>query len=356
MQQPTIIPLVTTTALSNSRQTKLRVLSFSFFFIKPISQLLTATFSLSLSFHGVLHQLIVKRRQLSLLLFLEVQEKTTTTTTTSAATATGDEVPRSEEEAVGPVRRRNKRPFDQREALARNLRHGRGSCPGLRPSRPLHARLQGPNQLRLLRHAARLVRHLHYLTGRIAARHVSLLHCPSPNPNTDDDKPEQPPAAAAAAAAILLSGPVWRLPFFGRVVWRWLLRTRFGLWCCWWSRVSWQWATTFASKCFLHLLWAWGSYGLGLLWVLGAYYHTWVWFIDEWVLHGLRLEWVCAAQPTLWEHATGVGFRHRWLWSRFIICLFLLACYLRLLNHSQSSSVLFSFFLPLVLFLCWAKA
>lgn len=121
--------------------------------------------------HGLLQQL-VKSKHLPFF-FIKDQKKATKpanpTTSAAAAAAAGDEVSGSEKKAVGQICGGDKRPFDQREALARNIRHRRGGRLGLRPSCSLHARLQGSNQLCLLGHAAWLVCHLHYLTRRITA-------------------------------------------------------------------------------------------------------------------------------------------------------------------------------------------
>lgn len=89
-----------------------------------------------------------------------------------AGAAAGDrrEVSWGAAEAVGAVCGGDTRPFHQGEALAWHVRHGGGSSLGLRQSRPLNAGLSSSHQLRLLRHAAGLGRHLHHLPRRVSSR------------------------------------------------------------------------------------------------------------------------------------------------------------------------------------------
>ena len=67
---------------------------------------------------------------------------------------------------MGEIRGGDTRPLYEREALAGHLRHGRGSGVGLRQGSAINARFPSSHQLRLLRHAARLLRHLHHLPRR----------------------------------------------------------------------------------------------------------------------------------------------------------------------------------------------
>ncbi|KAI3409167.1 AP2/ERF domain-containing protein [Psidium guajava] len=87
----------------------------------------------------------------------------------------------------GRLRRRDKGPLDQGAALAWHVRHGRGSRPGLRPGRPLDARLARPHQLRVLRHAGRLLRDLHPLPDEPQQQNFSPMFAnsaprPAPTP------------------------------------------------------------------------------------------------------------------------------------------------------------------------------